>query len=125
MDSLDNDQPLFDNVATAHVSYDTIQAFVKKRVATFDYICRLHEGNANYLSTVHLSSETLAKAYDDKTKLKRRVTKLFHLGYAVGALLVIGAPADFLRAFSQLMSEYEHEKDENKATQKMVKHSYT
>ncbi|KAJ3181124.1 hypothetical protein HDU85_003829 [Gaertneriomyces sp. JEL0708] len=98
---------------------ESLKEYVQNRIRTFQYLSKLHEGNAYYMNTVLISKEALVTMYDDKTAMKKRALKWFNLGHGIGGILGLPNPAEFVRALNALMSEYEHESGEGNAKQKM------
>ncbi|KAK4993062.1 hypothetical protein LTR66_006109 [Elasticomyces elasticus] len=82
-----------------------------KRIATLDYLRRLHEGHTYHLSTLHLSQQTLNSTIPSlhPTRLARRSTAYLLLGSSLPALLDLNStsPLDYLRALSALLAEFE------------------
>ncbi|TPX59066.1 hypothetical protein PhCBS80983_g02724 [Powellomyces hirtus] len=97
--------------------------YLRRRIATFRYICSVHDGTTPYLGTVLLTPDDLAPtggpSSDDAVKIRKRVLKWFALGLKMGALLGIPNAGDYVRAFSQLMSEYETEPSDKNARERM------
>ncbi|TPX72781.1 hypothetical protein SpCBS45565_g00094 [Spizellomyces sp. 'palustris'] len=112
---------LIDGLPATHVSFETLRDFVKKRIGTFQYIIKMHEGNSHFLSTVIISNDMLVTMHhEEKAKVKKRVTKWFHLGYSIGTILGIPSTTDFVRAFSQLVSEYENSDNDSRRNLKRI-----
>lgn len=90
--------------------YNQIQETSAKRMATIDYMRRLHEGDIYFFSTYHYSASSLSSISSlYPHKLGRRATNYFILGYSLPALLDMntGTPLEYLKALSSLLSEFE------------------
>ncbi|KAK4496580.1 hypothetical protein PRZ48_012560 [Zasmidium cellare] len=81
-----------------------------KRMATIDYIQKLHEGDVFYFSTLHYSAAGLSSMPSlYPHKLGRRATNYFILGYSIPTLLDMNSnnPLEYLKALSSLLAEFE------------------
>lgn len=90
--------------------YNQIQETSAKRMATIEYMRRLHEGDIYFFSTFHYSASSLSSIPSlYPHKLGRRATNYFILGYSLPALLDMnaGSPLEYLKALSSLLSEFE------------------
>lgn len=90
--------------------YTTIQETSAKRMATIDYMRKLHEGDIFYFGTMHYSPAVLQSLPSMQThKLGRRATNYFLLGYSLPLVLDVNSntPMEFLRALSGLLAEFE------------------
>lgn len=90
--------------------YTQIQETSAKRMATIDYMRRLHEGDIYFFGTYHYSTASLSSIPSlYPHKLGRRATNYFILGYSLPALLDMNAssPMEYLKALSSLLSEFE------------------
>ncbi|KAI5360003.1 hypothetical protein Slin15195_G118650 [Septoria linicola] len=90
--------------------YAQIQETSAKRIATIDYMRKLHEGDIFYFGTMHYSQSALHSMPSMQAhKLGRRATNYFLLGYSLPALLDLNAanPLEYLRALSALLTEFE------------------
>lgn len=93
------------------VVYRQIHEICGKRMATIDYLRKVHEGNIFYFSTLHYSPaalQTLPSMHP--SKLGRRATNFFVLGYSLPALLDLnatGTALDYLRSLNALLQEFE------------------
>lgn len=95
---------------TSNSIYNQIQETSAKRMATIDYMRRLHEGDIYFFSTYHYSASSLSSIPSlYPHKLGRRATNYFILGYSLPALLDMnaGTPLEYLKALSSLLSEFE------------------
>lgn len=94
----------------ANTIYTQIHETSAKRMATIDYIRRLHDGDIFYFSTLHYSPASLSAMPSlSPHKLARRATNYFLLGYSLPTLLDMncGNPLEYLKALSSLLSEFE------------------
>ncbi|CZT20999.1 uncharacterized protein RCC_06860 [Ramularia collo-cygni] len=90
--------------------YNQIQETSAKRMATIDYMRRIHEGDIYFFGTFHYSSSSLSSIPSlYPHKLGRRATNYFILGYSLPALLDMNtsSPLEYLKALSSLLSEFE------------------
>nr|POE52054.1 hypothetical protein CFP56_52435 [Quercus suber] len=112
--------PLPHNLATANLNvngsynptaiYQNIHETAAKRMATIEYMRKVHDGNVFYFSTLHLTSATLGTMSSlQQHKLGRRATSYMVLGYSLPALLDMnsGTALEYLKAFSALLQEFE------------------
>lgn len=93
-----------------HAVYQQIHDTSAKRMATIDYLRKVHEGNLYYLSTLHYTPAQIASLPSQHAyKLGRRATNYLLLGYSLPALLDLnsGSPLEYLKALSALMQEFE------------------
>ena len=96
--------------ANPHAVYQTIHETGAKRMATIDYLRKVHEGDIFYFSTLHYTPQALSSLPSLNThKLGRRATSYLLLGYSLPALLDLnsGSPLEYLKALSTLLSEFE------------------
>ncbi|EMC97666.1 hypothetical protein BAUCODRAFT_51717, partial [Baudoinia panamericana UAMH 10762] len=91
--------------------YQTIHETSAKRMATIDYLRKVHEGNVFYFNTLHYTPASLAASVPSMQgqKLGRRATNYLALGYSLPLLMELnsGTPLEFLRALSALLHEFE------------------
>jgi hypothetical protein len=90
--------------------YQSILETTQKRMATIDYLKRVHEGDVYYLSTLHYPPGAVsAMPSMHPHKLGRRSTSYFLLGYSLPALLELnsGSPMEYLKALIALLQEFE------------------
>lgn len=90
--------------------YSQIQETSTKRMATIDYLRKLHEGDIFYFGAYHYSQGGLsAMPSMQQHKLARRATNYFVLGYSLPAILDMnsGSPMEYLKALSSLLAEFE------------------
>ncbi|PNS19556.1 hypothetical protein CAC42_7400 [Sphaceloma murrayae] len=96
----------FSPVAT----YNYIQETANKRMATLDYVRKVHEGQVYYFSTISYSASHLSTLPSlQPAKLGRRATNYLLLGTSLTPLLEFYAtsPLDYLRALAALLSEFD------------------
>ncbi|KAI8590963.1 hypothetical protein BDZ88DRAFT_412926 [Geranomyces variabilis] len=102
--------------------------YLRRRVSTFRYIAAVHSGTTHYFGTVVLTPDELtrptagggnAATEAETVKIRRRVQKWFGLGIKIGGCLGIPSAGDFVKAFGALVSEYETEHTDGKATNRM------
>lgn len=87
--------------------WDQVVAMIRKRVATFAYLRRAHEGRVHYFNTAILTKEDLA-SISEGPKVKKRTHHWFVLGVSLGGLLEIDNPIDYIRGLVLLVQEYEY-----------------
>ncbi|KAF4553316.1 Hypothetical protein D9617_7g030430 [Elsinoe fawcettii] len=91
-------------------TYNHIHETAAKRMATLDYLRKVHEGQVYYFSTISYSASHLATLPSlHPTKLGRRATNYLLLGTSLTPLLEFYAtnPLDYLRALAALLSEFD------------------
>ncbi|KAK5133949.1 hypothetical protein LTR08_007069 [Meristemomyces frigidus] len=91
--------------------FQSIQETSAKRMATIDYLRRVHEGNCFYFSTLHYTPPSLNSSIPSLQphKLGRRATGYLFLGYSLPLLQDLNAsvPLEYLRTLSALLHEFE------------------
>jgi hypothetical protein len=90
--------------------YQSILETTQKRMATINYLKRVHEGDVYYLTTLHYPQGSVsAMPSMHPHKLGRRSTSYFLLGYSLPALLELnsGSPMEYLKALIALLHEFE------------------
>lgn len=90
--------------------YQQIRETASKRIATIEYLKRVHEGDVYYFSTLHYTPANLSTLPSmHPLKLGRRSTSYLLLGYSLPALLELnsGTPLEYLKALSALLQEFE------------------
>lgn len=90
--------------------YTQLQETAAKRMATVDYLRKLHEGDIFHFGMYHYSQGTLSSIPSMQPhKLGRRATNYFLLGYSLPAVLDMnsGSPLEYLKALSALLTEFE------------------
>ncbi|KAK4549802.1 hypothetical protein LTR36_005103 [Oleoguttula mirabilis] len=91
--------------------YQTIHETSAKRMATIDYMRKVHEGNIFYFSTLHYTPSALSASIPSLQthKLARRATSYLLLGYSLPLLLDLnaGSPLEYLKTLSALLQEFE------------------
>ena len=98
------------NGQTPSTVYQQIRDTASKRIATIEYLKRVHEGDVYYFSTLHYTQQNLSSLPSmHPHKLGRRSTSYLLLGYSLPALLELnsGTPLEYLKALSALLQEFE------------------
>ena len=93
-----------------HAVYQTIHETSAKRMATIEYLRKVHDGNIFYFGTLHYSQSTLHNIPSlHPLKTGRRANNYLVLGYSLPAILDLnsGSPLEYLRALSALLQEFE------------------
>ncbi|KAK9894008.1 hypothetical protein P389DRAFT_146974 [Cystobasidium minutum MCA 4210] len=94
------------------VALENLRYMLQKRIATFSYLKRAHEGRVHLFNTILLQREELDAVFTN-TKMAKRTVRFAVLGMSLSALLDIGAAHDFLRGLLSLLSEIDTVTDEN------------
>ncbi|KAG9288197.1 hypothetical protein G9A89_020503 [Geosiphon pyriformis] len=102
-----------------HFSYEYFSELVQKRITTFTYLKRAHEGRIHWFNTVCLTKDDLATEYDN-SRMKRRTGNFFILGASLALILDITNPHDYVRALTVMLQEFEYHTNEH-SKQKMSK----
>ncbi|KAJ3114803.1 hypothetical protein HK098_007165 [Nowakowskiella sp. JEL0407] len=105
-------------------SYESLLELSNKRIALLHYLKSCHEGNAFFLNGVAISLEDLAQNYEND-KMKKRTLSLFSLGLSIGNILLISNPNDFVKAYTQLMFEYETRRDSKSGAGEKMKQIFS
>ncbi|KAL1930497.1 hypothetical protein VTP01DRAFT_10659 [Rhizomucor pusillus] len=87
--------------------HEYLNELVSKRVATLKYLRKAHEGNTHWFNTILLSKNDLANLYPN-SRMQRRTCNFYTLGISLGALLDITNAPDYVKALTQLLSEFEY-----------------
>lgn len=91
--------------------YQSIHEISAKRMATIDYLRKVHEGNIFYFGTLHYTSQQLHTHIPSLHTYKqgRRATSYLALGYSLPMLLELNSssPTEYLRALTALLHEFE------------------
>lgn len=90
--------------------YQQIHETSAKRMATIDYMRKVHEGNIYYFSTLHYSPAALQSLPSlHPLKMGRRANNYLVLGNSLPALLDLnsGSAMEYLKALSALLQEFE------------------
>lgn len=90
--------------------YQQIHETSAKRMATIDYVRKVHEGNIYYFSTLHYSPAALQSIPSlHPLKMGRRANNYLVLGNSLPALLDLnsGSAIEYLKALSALLQEFE------------------
>eukprot|EP00743_Colponemidia_sp_Colp-15_P004484 GILK01004835.1.p1 GENE.GILK01004835.1~~GILK01004835.1.p1 ORF type:complete len:272 (-),score=32.19 GILK01004835.1:127-942(-) len=94
-------------MSTSKVTTSQIEYVVLKRQKNFDYIRRVHEGRVHWLNVVLITQEDITKIHDPNV-LAKRAEQWFYLGVSLAKILDLPNGAYTVRAFSQLLEEYEY-----------------
>ncbi|TKA79876.1 hypothetical protein B0A55_03667 [Friedmanniomyces simplex] len=91
--------------------YQSIRKTSAKRMATVDYLRKVHEGNIFYFSTLHYTPSSLHTTISSLHlhKLGRRAANYLALGYSLPLLFDLhsGSPLEYLKALTALLQEFE------------------
>lgn len=90
--------------------YQSILETTQKRMATIEYLKKVHEGDVYYLTTLHYPPGSVSALPSmHAQKLGRRSTSYYLLGYSLPALLDLnsGSPMEYLKALIALLHEFE------------------
>ncbi|KAK3616626.1 hypothetical protein LTR56_025836 [Elasticomyces elasticus] len=91
--------------------YQSIHEISAKRMATVDYLRKVHEGNVFYFSTLHYTQSALHTTIPSlhTQKLGRRAANYLALGYSLPLLLDLnsGSPLEYLKSLTALLQEFE------------------
>lgn len=90
--------------------YQSILETSQKRMATIEYLKRVHEGDVYYLTTLHYPPGSVSALPSmHPHKLGRRSTSYFLLGYSLPPMLELnsGSPMEYLKALIALLQEFE------------------
>ncbi|RMY66820.1 hypothetical protein D0863_08179 [Hortaea werneckii] len=91
--------------------HQMIHETTAKRMATIEYIRKVHDGNIFYFNTLHYTPSSLHTSIPSlqNHKLGRRATSYLVLGYSLPALLDMnsGTPMEYLKALFSLLQEFE------------------
>lgn len=81
-----------------------------KRISTFDYLRKVHEGRVHWFNAYLFDRPDLARMPSlDPRKLARRATNYLLLGLSLPVIIDLysGSPLEFLRSLSALLSEFD------------------
>ncbi|KAK3710067.1 hypothetical protein LTR37_010498 [Vermiconidia calcicola] len=90
--------------------YQQIHETSAKRMATVEYLRKVHDGNIFYFGTWHYTPSSLQSIPSmHPLKTGRRANNYLVLGYSLPALLDLnsGSPLEYLKALSALLQEFE------------------
>ena len=93
-----------------HAVYQQIHDTSAKRMATIEYLRKVHDGNIFYFGTLHYSPSSLQTIPSlHPLKMGRRANNYLVLGYSLPNVLDLnsGSPLEYLRALSSLLQEFE------------------
>lgn len=94
------------------VALENLRYMLQKRIATFSYLKRAHEGKVHWFNTILLQKEELDAVFS-QAKMAKRTVRFAVLGMSLSVLLEISAAHDFLRGLLSLLSEFDTVTDEN------------
>ena len=100
------------STAASASSYEHFCELVQKRLTTFNYLKKAHEGKIHWFSTICLTKEDLASQYDN-AKMKKRTQNFFILGVSLAPILDITTPQDYVKALNTLLQEFEYYSNEH------------
>lgn len=92
-------------------SYEVLNDLVQKRITTFAYLKRAHEGRVHWFNTVLITKDQLEKMYDHAV-MRKRSANFFMLGCSLPQVLDIMTVGDYLKALLLLLQEYEFQSNE-------------
>ena len=115
------------------VALENLRYLLQKRVSTFTYLKRAHEGKVHWFDTILLQKEELETVFDSVRMAKRyshspclkfdavpkpvciryRTVRFAVLGMSLSVLLEVKAAHDFLRGLLSLLQEFDSVTDEN------------
>ncbi|KAJ9656955.1 hypothetical protein H2201_008358 [Coniosporium apollinis] len=98
------------NSPNPYATFQHIHDMASKRIATLDYLRKVHEGHTYYLNTLHLPHSTLSTLPSfTPRKLAKRATHYLHLGFSLPTVLDLNSSSatEYLRALNALLLEYE------------------
>ena len=93
-----------------HATFQHIHETSTKRMATIEYLRKVHDGNIFYFGTLHYTPAGLHTIPSlHPLKMGRRANNYLVLGYSLPTLLDLnaGSPLEYLRALSALLQEFE------------------
>ncbi|CAH7667625.1 hypothetical protein BY996DRAFT_449130 [Phakopsora pachyrhizi] len=87
-------------------SVESLINLAQKRITTFVYLKKVHEGKVHWFNTILLTRSDLEK-WLDHSRMVRRTTRFSVLGMSLSSMLDIMTLQDFLRGLISLLNEYE------------------
>jgi hypothetical protein len=93
-----------------------LEHLVEKRKLNFQYIKDLHQGGTYFLNSVMVTREDVYRVVCQKD-VEHRARMFYYLGLSLSALLDLTNGPATVRAFSQLMEEWEYTFDSAPAIQ--------
>jgi len=87
-------------------SFEAVDALIKRRIDSWKYLKKVHEGSLHWMNVVFLSKEEIFSHCDAKV-LQKRAEEWFYLGVSLGPLLKLSGGEPFVRALVQLLDEFE------------------
>jgi hypothetical protein len=114
MASSSSANPSSQQVHSLTAAIETQRALLTKRLQTWAYLKRVHQGSAVlWFNTVCLSRADLeAGLAQDLAALQARATRFMVLGLNLSAVLDIATPGDFLKSLAGLAGEFDQLSDE-------------
>ncbi|KAG0243181.1 hypothetical protein BGX31_011136 [Mortierella sp. GBA43] len=98
---------LLPQVPNYQVQQDMVPVLITKRIATWRYLQRVHQGGMVFFNTAMLSETDLRRGYTDE-KVQRRTLQYFLLGTSLATILEIPNVTDCLKAVHGVVQEYEY-----------------
>ncbi|SPQ20988.1 29bbe129-e0a8-4db1-ba73-917cc67d0381 [Thermothielavioides terrestris] len=92
------------------IVYQQIQETANKRISTFEYLRKAHEGRIYWFNTLLFDKADLQRMpYFDARKLGRRATNYLLLGISLPAVVDLnsGSALEFLRSLNALLAEFD------------------
>lgn len=93
-----------------------IEHLIEKRKLNFEYIKNLHQGGTYFLNSVLVTRSDVRDVVDQKG-VHQRARMFYYLGLSISALLELPDGPSTIKAFSQLMVEWEYTFDAAAAVQ--------
>ncbi|EIW85475.1 hypothetical protein CONPUDRAFT_118373 [Coniophora puteana RWD-64-598 SS2] len=90
----------------AGTNIEYIRDLVQKRIITLTYLRNVHEGQAHWFHTIHLSRAELNKHFNN-SNMKKRTQRFTILAMSLSNLLDIPQGQDFLRGLVNTVTEFE------------------
>jgi hypothetical protein len=84
-----------------------LEALVRKRKANLQFLKKFHEGGCFWLNTILFNVEDI-RHYARAVVPKQRAEAFFRLGLGLGKIVHLSKGCSIIRAFSQLMEEWEY-----------------
>ena len=84
-----------------------LEHMVEKRKKNFQYIKDLHQGGTYFLNSVLVTKDDVQYVVNQKD-VEHRARIFYYLGYSLSGLLDLTNGPNTVRAFSQLMEEWEY-----------------
>ncbi|KAG0149753.1 hypothetical protein CROQUDRAFT_653319 [Cronartium quercuum f. sp. fusiforme G11] len=91
---------------------ESLKFIAQKRITTFVYLKKVHEGKVHWFNTILLTRLELEKWFDQQ-RMQHRTTRFAVLGMSLSSVLDITTQQDFLRGLLNLLLEYETIHEDN------------